>query len=224
MPRARSRLARRSASTTVTGEGIVLTRARPDAVVAWAKRGIGPLVVAPAGEWTLVGPGGRPRARYPYDDAVRTLAGRPVSRRMRPALGFFRVGRQAVVTWHPRRRLAQTRWLIWTPRDGVVAPRGLPAARPEDVAAAAGRPKACGLVEEILGDAGATAPEIIAALLGVLDLPGLEVLTGQSSAADLPEARLVVPADRYARAFDRIVRERREDDEDDVDAAAQEDA
>ena len=30
----------------------------------------------PAQGWTLVSPGGRPKARYPYDDAVRTAMGR----------------------------------------------------------------------------------------------------------------------------------------------------
>lgn len=215
MPRVRSRLARRAAAATVSGEGIVLTRARPEVVLSWAKRGLGPVVVAPAQGWTLVSPAGRPKARHPYDDAVRTLAGRPASRRMRPALGFFRVGRQAVVTVHPRRRLAPTRWMIWTPRDGLVTPRGLPVARPRDVVAAAGdvAPAVVDLVEEITGDVAATAQEILAALLGVLDLPGLDVLTGATAAADLPQARLVVPADRYARAFERILREQTEDDD-----------
>ncbi|MDO5628144.1 MAG: hypothetical protein Q4G43_07470 [Mobilicoccus sp.] len=210
MPRARSRLTRRSATTTVTGEGIVLTSAGPDAATSWAKRGLGPLVVAPSGAWTLVSPAGRPKARYPYDDAVRTLAGRPTSHRLRPAIGFFRVGRQAVLTVHPKRRFAPVRWLIWTPRDGLVQPRGLPVATPEDVAAAAGQdaPEIAALVAEIVSDVGATAQEILSALFGVLHLPGLDVLTGERVAADLPGARLVVPADRYARAFDRIVRER----------------
>lgn len=213
MPRARSRLARRHASAGVTGEGLVLTAARPEAVVAWARRGLGPLVVARVGEWTLVTPAGRPKARYPYDDAVRTLAGRPASGRMRPALGFFRVGRQAVVTLHPEHRWAPTRWLIWTPRDGVVHPRGLPAATPAEIARAAGRedPEAVTALEEIVGDVGAAAGEILAAVLGVLDLPGVEVLGGAVDAADLAHARLVVPPDRYARAFDRIVREHRVD-------------
>ena len=161
------------------------------------------------GEWTLLTPAGRPRARHPYDDAVRTLAGRPASHRMRPALGFFRVGRQAVVPGHPPRRWAPTRWLIWTPRDGVVHPRGLPVATPAEVARAAGRgtPEVVSALEEIVGDVGADAGEILAALLGVLDLPGVEVLTGRVAAADLAHARLVVPPERYARAFDRIVRE-----------------
>ncbi|GAB47652.1 hypothetical protein [Mobilicoccus pelagius] len=217
----RSRLARRQAAASVTGEGVVLTSTRPEAVVAWARRGLGPLVVAPVGRWTLVAPAGRPKARYPYDDAVRTLAGRPASRRMRPAVGFFRVGRQAVVTVHPPHRWAATRWLIWTPRDGVVRPRGLPVATPEDVVHAAGRDSAetIAAVTEIVGDVGASAQEILAALLGVLDLPGVDVLTGAVAAADLVDARLVVPHDRYARAFDRVVRERDGEQAEDVDDA-----
>lgn len=209
MPRARSRLSRRTASTTVTGEGMVLTRARPDAVAWWARRGLGAVVVVPRGDWTLVSPAGRPKARYPYDDAVRTLAGRPVSGRMRPALGFFRVGKQAVVTLHPRRRFAATRWMIWTPRDGLVTPRGLPVARPSDVARAAGADELVAThLEEIVADVGATAQEVLAAVIGVLGLPGLDVLTGTTAAADVPGARLIVPADRYARAFDKLVRDR----------------
>lgn len=216
MPRARSRLARRHPAAGVTGEGMVLTAARPESVAHWARRGLGPLLVARLGAWTLVTPAGRPKARYPYDDAVRTLAGRPASIRMRPAIGFFRVGRQAVVTVHPPRRWAATRWLIWTPRDGIVHPRGLPAATPADVARAAGRdePEVAAAVEEIVGDVGATAQEILAAVLGVLDLPGVDVLTGAVDVGDLPQARLVVPPDRYARAFDKVVRESRVEDAD----------
>lgn len=221
MPRVRSRLTRRSVAATATGEGIVLTRARPESVLPWARRGLGPVVVAPSGDWTLIGPAGPPKARHPYDDAGRTLAGRPVSRRMRPALGFFRVGRQAVVTVHPRRRFAAIRWMIWTPRDGLVAPRGLPVAQARDVVAASGHasPAVVSLVEEITADVGASAQEVLAALLGVLGLPGLDVVTGSATAADLPGARLVVPPDRHARAFERLLREQTEDDEDDEDDA-----
>lgn len=215
MPRARSRLARRGAAGTVTGEGVVLTRAGADKVAAWARRGLGPVVVVPVRGWTLVCPGGRPKARYPYDDAVRTLAGRPVSHAMRPAVGFFRVGKQAVVTVHPRRRWAATRWLIWTPWDGIVTPKGLAVATPLDVARGLGKntPETLALVEEILADTGAVAKDVLAALLGVFEVPGVDVLAGVN-AADLPGAVLVVPPDRYARAFDRVLQTRAQDETD----------
>ncbi|WP_312721407.1 hypothetical protein, partial [Mobilicoccus sp.] len=84
------------------------------------------------------------------------------------------------------------------------------------VARAAGRdePEVAAAVEDIVGDVGATAQEILAAVLGVLDLPGVDVLTGAVDVGDLPQARLVVPPDRYARAFDKVVRESRVEDAD----------
>ncbi|WP_168583722.1 hypothetical protein [Gephyromycinifex aptenodytis] len=188
----------------------MLSPGRPDAAAWWARRGLGPLLLAPLEGWTLIVPAGNVQARPPYDDAVRTLAGRPVGWRMRPSLGFFHVGRQAVITLHPRRRPRSVRWLIWTPHDGSVPPRGLPAARIADVVAAADAgPAAEEALSALLAEGAAEAHEVLRAALEILNLPGADVLFGDTDPATLPGARKIRPPDRYARAFDRLLREER---------------
>ncbi|MDO5712047.1 MAG: hypothetical protein Q4P32_09965 [Micrococcales bacterium] len=162
--------------------------------------------VAPLDGWTVVVPTGPVRARYPYDDAVRTLAGRPVALWMRPALGFFHVGRQAVITVHPDGWRPVQRWALWTPREGLVAPVGLPPARPADVLSAAGASRdLTAALRAAVGDGHLDAGVVLREVLDLLGLPGSDLLMGRTQIADLPGARLVEPAPRHARAFDRVV-------------------
>lgn len=184
---------------------------RPEAALAWARRGLGPATVASLDGWTLVTPAGQPAARPPYADAVRVLAGRPVGLRMRPALGFFQVGRQAVVTVHGRRWRAVTRWAMWTPGEALVTVSDLAPARPIDIIAAAATvpPEEVDDTERvlraILRDGGRDAPGVLAALFAALGLPGIEVLAGLTDPTELPGAQTVAPHPRHARAFDRVV-------------------
>ncbi len=189
--------------------------------MGWSRRGLGSVTVAPWDGWTVVMPTGPARARYPYDDAVASLAGRPVGVWMRPALGFFQLGRQAVVTVHPAAWRAVPRWAIWTVRDGLVPPIGLPAARPADLIAAAGladddaagsldAPGQAALAERLrltLRDGDGDAVGVLRAVLDTLSLPGIDLLTGDVEIGQLPGARVVDPAPRHARAFDRVVAE-----------------
>jgi len=190
----------------------VLSQCRPEVALAWARRGLGPMLVGQLDGWTVVAPDGPPKARFPYDDAVRTLAGRPAGMRMRPALGFFEVGRQAVVTCHPPQWRAVQRWAVWTPREGSVSIPGLPTARPVDLAAAAGLDvvraiRAETALHDIFADGSSDASAVLAAALLELGLPGRELLAGESAVADLPGVRRVVPKDRHARSFDKLVQE-----------------
>lgn len=179
--------------------------------MSWARRGLGDAAVGVLEGWTVVVPTGPARARYPYDDAVRSFAGRQVAVRMRPALGFFQVGRQAVVTVHPARWRAVERFVIWTPREGAVTPTGLAPARAADiveVAATLGGAAALAaerLILEALTDGSGEAPRVLGEILDALDLPGLDIITGVLAPADLPQARTVAAAPRHARAFDRVV-------------------
>ncbi|MEP7160067.1 MAG: hypothetical protein ABI746_03100 [Dermatophilaceae bacterium] len=180
--------------------------------MSWARRGLGAVVIAPLAGWTIVVPNGPPAARFPYDDAVRTLAGRPVSVRMRPALGFFQVGRQAVITVHPAAWRAVERWAVWTPRDAMVATPGLPTTRPSAMVVAAGLDGAEAVragenLHSLLGNGGLDAATVLASVLAELGLPGRDLLTGDTVAADLPGARRIVPRDRHARAFERLLDE-----------------
>lgn len=195
-----------------SARGFVLSQCRPEAALPWARRGLGPVLVGTLDGWTVVAPDGPPRARFPYDDAVRTLAGRPVGLRMRPALGFFQVGRQAVVTVHPQQWRAVERWAVWTPRDAAVVTPGLPTARPEDLVAAAGLTGSAALaagagLHDLWADGGRDAAGILTATLLELGLPGGDLVTGAARAGELDGVRRIVPKDRHARAFDKLVQE-----------------
>lgn len=181
--------------------------------MSWARRGIAPLAVGVLEGWTIVAPAGPPRARPPYDDPVRTLAGRPVGLRMRPAIGFFHVGRQAVVTIHPPGWRSIQRWAVWTPRDGLVPVADFAPARARDLAAVPGALLA-GTRESVEADLAALwadgrldAVTVLTSTLRLLGLPGEDQFQGPPRAFDVTGARVVVPKDRHARAFEKIVAE-----------------
>lgn len=178
----------------------------------WARRGLGAVTVAVLDGWTVAVPTGPAYARYPYDDAVRSLAGRPLGTRLRPALGVYRIGRQIVLTVHPPRPRSVARWLIWTPRDGTVPPRDLPAATVGDVvglvhaAVALAEPDAARRrLGVVLADGTLDTDVVLSEVFAELALPGMGVLTGEVEAASLPAARQIRARRWHARAFDRIV-------------------
>lgn len=208
MPRVVSKrvAARRGRRPISSGRGLILSRCRPETALAWGRRGLGAVTVATLDGWTLVVPTGPARARYPYDDAVRTHAGRPVTVWMRPTIGLFHLGRQAVVTVQPDGWRPVQRWALWTPRDGLVQPAGLASARPSDILAAADAdPTLAPALRAAFGDAQPDAGAVLRAVLDVLGLPGGSLLSGEVDVADLPGARVAEPAPRHARAFDKIV-------------------
>lgn len=202
-----------NAGNTVLARGILLSAGRVDWAVAWAKRGLGPLTVAPLDGWTLIAPAGPPMARPPYDDPVRTLAGRPVGMGMRPAIGLFQVGRQAVVTVQAGRWRPVHRWAIWTRHDALVNTPDLPPARTSDmvaVAASVGGALLAGAepaLRELWHDGSIQPAAVLEGTFRLLGLPGHELLTGADEAASLPGARTVDPNPRHARAFDKLIEE-----------------
>ncbi len=204
----------------VTSRGLLLSAGRTEWALAWAKRGLAPLVVAAVEGWTLVVPAGAPMARPPYDDPVRTLAGRPVGMGMRPAIGLFQVGRQAVVTVHDGRWRAVHRWAIWTRHDALVDTPDLTPARTADMVAVAGSVGGAQLVgaepalRQIWHDGSLQPAQVVEATFRLLGLPGHDVLTGERRGADLPGARTIHPHPRHARAFDRLLEEQARDRED----------
>lgn len=214
MPRAASRRRRRTGGpASGSGRGFVLSTARPETVLPWARRGIAPLAVAELDGWSVIAPAGRPMARPPYDDPVRTLAGRPVGLRMRPALGFFRVGRQAVVVVHSRRWRAVPRWAVWTPHDGAVTMSGFPTAHPDDLVTVAGTlpaPARAGAEADLAllwGDGSLDAVRVLTSTLSILGLPGAEIIESITEVSDIPGARILRPKERHARAFDKLIEE-----------------
>ncbi|MDQ1483134.1 MAG: hypothetical protein QOF35_1210 [Actinomycetota bacterium] len=188
------------------GRGMILMQGRPDPVAAWAERGLMPVHVVPLQEWTAVLPAGASHARPPYDDTLKTLAGRPVPSRLRSAIGLFVVDGNAVVSAHAAGRRATQRWFVWSPGEGIVQPRQLEPGRPADLVAAAGtRDRAVRRgVRDLLLDVGGDAHGLLDELLAVLALPGAELLDGGNPVA-VPGSTVVEPGDQHVARFERIV-------------------
>jgi hypothetical protein len=176
---------------------------------AWVRQGIVPSYVVPLAGWAAVVPGGPSAASSPYDDAVRVLLARRVPSRMRAAIGFFRLDDRAVIVVHPRGWRALPRWLVWERGDGVSSLPGLPAARPGDMAMAAGVvPESVRALREILTDRSSSLDEVLADLMGALALPGERLLSGQVK--DAEGAVLVEPTTKAVERFSRVTKEDKE--------------
>jgi hypothetical protein len=186
---------------------MILMQGQPDSVATWAQRGLMPVHVVPLEDWTAVLPAGPSRARPPYDDTLKTLAGRPVPSRLRSAIGLFVVDGNAVVSVHRSGRRAAQTWFVWSPGEGVVQPRQLAAGRPADLVAAAGaRNRAARRgVRDILLDGGGDAEGLLDELLAVLSLPGAELLGGGQDPVAVPGSTMVEPGEQHVARFERIV-------------------
>ena len=188
------------------GRGLLLLRGRPDAVSAWSRRGLVPVHVVPLPGWTAVVPAGPSRGPAPYDDALSVLAARPVAGRLREALGFFLVEERAVVTVQAGARRAIQRWAVWEPGQGVVRDSDLPLGAPDELVEVAGLRdrRAVRDVAGLLRDPGGDAGGLLTTLLGLLDLPGAELLHDPGRAAGMDGALLVEPDEHHLATFDSI--------------------
>lgn len=176
-------------------------------VATWARRGLAPVHVVPLEGWTAVLPAGPSRVKPPYDDTIRTLAGRHVASRLRSAIGLFDVDGNAVVTVHPTGWRAIPRWLVWSPGRGVARPRHLAPGRPADLLAAAGirDGRVRRDVRDIFVGSGGDVQGVLADLMGVLSLPGSGLLCGDLDPATAQGSTLVEPDEHQIDRFERIV-------------------
>lgn len=189
--------------------GVLLLHGDVKTASAWVRQGIVPSYVVPLAGWTAVVPGGPSPASSPYDDAVRVLLARRVPSRMRAAIGFFRLDDRAVIVVHPRGWRALPRWLVWDRGDGVSNLPGLPAARPGDMAMAAGVvPESVRALREILTDRSSVLDDVLADLMAALALPGERLLSGQVK--DAEGALLVEPTTKAVERFSRVTKEDKE--------------
>jgi len=189
------------------GRGMLLLRGAPDSVVSWAQRGLLPVHVVPFERWTAVLPAGPSQARAPYDDALKTLAGRPVPSRLRPAIGLFAVDGNAVVSAHPSGWRATQRWFVWAPGEGVLQPSELVAGRPADLVVASGTRDrtARRWVRELLVDGSGDAPHFLAGLLELLALPGSDLLDGRRDPVATRGYTMVEPGEQHVARFEKII-------------------
>jgi len=189
------------------GRGMLLLQGAPDSVVSWAQRGLLPVHVVPLDRWTAVLPAGPSQARAPYDDTLKTLAGRPVPSRLRPAIGLFAVDGNAVVSAHPSGWRATQRWFVWAPGEGVLQPRELAAGRPADLVVASGTRDrtARRWVRELLVDGSGDAPHFLAGLLELLALPGSDLLDGRRDPVATRGYTMVEPGEQHVAMFEKII-------------------
>jgi len=166
-----------------------------------------PVHVVPLEGWTAVIPAGPSQALPPYDDTLRTFAGRPVASRLRSAIGFFAVDDNAVITVQPAGWSAVQRWFVWSPGQGVVQPRRLAAGRPADLLIAAGtHDRAAGRgVRDVLADTRGDAHGVIGELLALLALPGFDLLEGKLDPTTVQGATVVEPDEKRVARFERTI-------------------
>jgi hypothetical protein len=143
----------------------------------------------------------------PYDDTLRSFAGRPVASRLRSAIGLFAVDGNAMITVHLSGWRAVQRWFAWCPGQGAVQPRRLVAGRPADLVIAAGiRDRAAGRrVRDLLAVADGDAHGVLGDLLALLALPGSDLLNGGRDLMATQGATLVEPDERQVVRFERII-------------------
>ena len=188
------------------GHGLLLVRRSPASVSRWLRRGLVSVSVAPFGAWTgITLSDDRALSAAPYDVGLEVLAARPTPSRARPSIGLFDVHGRAAITVHPKGLRSQHLWLVWEPRRGVVETPELPRLRLPVLLAAAG---AQGRVREealadVLRSGHGTPVDLLVTVLGLLGLPGKELLVRGHSAG----ATDVEPSARGVLAFDRLVAE-----------------
>lgn len=189
---------------------MLLLSSEPDVVSTWALRGLAPVHVVPLEGWTAVLPAGPSRAMPPYDDTIKTLAGRHVSSRLRPAIGLFVVEGNAVVTVHPTGWRAIPRWFLWSPGQGLARPWHLAPGRPADLLTAAGirDGRVRRDVRNTLVNAGGDAGRVLGDLMALLSLPGSHLLEGGQDPATARGSILVEPDEQQLARFERIVSDR----------------
>ena len=189
------------------GRGMLLLRGDPERVASWARRGLVPVHIVPLAGWTAVLPAGPSHATAPYDDALETLAGRPVPSRLRPAIGLFAVDGKAVISTQPAGWRATQRWFFWSPGEGVVQPEQLVAGRPADLVAVAGTRErgARRLVRDILLDGGGDAPGLLSDVLDLLSLPGSDLLDGVQDPVTAHHCTTVEPGEEHVARFEKII-------------------
>jgi len=184
----------------------VLVRRSPASVTRWLRRGLVAATVAPFGSWTgITLADERARSAAPYDVGLEILAARPAPWRSRPAIGLFDVRGRAAITVQPAGLRSHGRWLVWEPRVGVVATPALPRLGLPMLLTAAG---AQGRVREealadVLGSGQGTPVDLLVTVLGLLGLPGRDLLVR----GDCEGATDVEPSVRGVLAFDRLMAE-----------------
>jgi len=186
---------------------MLLLQGEPDPVATWAERGLMPVHVVPLEGWTAVLPAGPSRATAPYDDTLKTFAGRLVPSRLRSAIGLYAVDGNAVISAHACGWRATQRWFVWSPGEGVIQPRQLVAGRPADLIAVAGTRErgVRSLVRDILIDGGGDASGLLADLLDLLALPGSDLLDGGQDPATVPGSTIVEPGAQHVARFQKTV-------------------
>lgn len=190
----------------------MLVRGAHKASARWLRRSLVAVDVVALPGWTAVCLAeDKARTAPPYDKGLEVLMARPVPGRKRPSIGLFVTEGCAVVTVQTRGWRADQRWLVWEPGAGVQRSADLPALPAATIVEAAGaRDVAPAQVADHFTHASGDPVDVLVGLMGLLDLPGAELLRGRGVVPGRGER--VEPSGRAVAAFDRLVAD--EDDED----------
>lgn len=190
----------------VSAHGILLSQAPVGELLAWAAKGVVPVVVAPLEGRTVLVPRGSPAVAAPYDDAATLCAARPAPTRLAPTLGCWVIDGRAVLTVQSRHWRRQVRWVVWDPERGVLRPPGVQIATPQQVVSAAGGGSRAELTS-MLAERHHPPARLLSAVLAVLGLPGGPLLLDPASAEDLPHAQVHQPDPREVAYFEDAVKD-----------------
>ncbi len=195
---------------TPPSRGLLLVHGAGSRVDHWVRRGLVATRVLEVGDgWSAVCPAeSRSRTVPPYDDALSVLAARPIGYRLRPAVGAFVIDGKGVLTVQPAGLRAVQRWLVWAPGRGLLRPRHLPSAAPEDLLEAAGgeeTPRAVRALRDLVTRTDATPVQWAGDLLDALGLPGRALLEGRAARPGEAGGRLVEPDHKAVRRFEELL-------------------
>ncbi|GAA5157076.1 hypothetical protein [Ornithinimicrobium tianjinense] len=186
--------------------GLVLLRGAREEIDEWVARAVVPLVVVPAGRWRLAVLSGPTSVAPPYDDGALLLAGRPVTPKAGPSLGFFEIDGRAVITVQGAARRRTPAWVVWEPDVGLLRPPGLDLAGPAELVRVAG---AAGSVRDelvdLLHETRSRPVTMLQAVLATLDLPGARLLGDPRLAAGMDGAVRHEPQGREVLRFEDSV-------------------
>lgn len=165
-------------SSPYQGTGGLWLKANPAEVADWIRAGVVPAVVTACPGWSVVCPSAEPETPAPYDDATLLMAARHVPARLGPAVGFFEIGRRAVITVQLPSRRRRVRWLVWERGRGLMPAPGLSQAPLPLLLRATGRGSRQEL-QEILDERDLAPHILLAAVAAVLELPRPRLLIDQ---------------------------------------------
>ncbi len=180
------------------------SRGNVSTVNLWAAKSVVPVLVSRLGGHSVVVPRGRSAVGAPYDDAALMCASRLAPNSLAPAMGLWVIDDRAAITVQGGRWRRTLSWVIWDPARGMLRPQGVKIATPTQVLTAAGGGNRAELID-MLNERHHPPQRLLAALAGVLGLPGSAALVDPDTPSTWKRVWEHEPHDREIRYFEDAV-------------------